>query len=250
MDLYFSVENQIITGAEDYKVVADSRNYLYACFSFSEEWTGVITAVFKNGKTVVNTVLDSDGRCLVPWETIKAGKLCVSCFCGDRITANYAIVKVLPSGYGNGTPPSEPTPDVYADITEKCSEAVSKSETVFTAYENGELKGEKGDKGEPGTTARSLLDLSEGTIGSPIQINRIPSGCYDISAGGWIGSSAGQKIQLDAGNIMMHNNTDKFLTVIKNTGLYNIYTAETDTDWENDCYCPTYKEIQDFIGGV
>ena len=43
--LKFNVKNQIITRTDDFRVVADSRNYLSAEFSFIEEGTGKMRAV-------------------------------------------------------------------------------------------------------------------------------------------------------------------------------------------------------------
>ena len=113
--LEFSVKNQIIERTDNFKVVADSRNYLQARFSFSEEWENEITAIFGTGDSYYNVILE-DNACVVPWEVIKAPFFSVSVVCGDRITANTVSVEVERSGYLVGKTPAEPTPDVYAQI--------------------------------------------------------------------------------------------------------------------------------------
>lgn len=121
MHIKFQVSNQIIKRTDVNRVVADSRNYLYASFSFSEEWQGVKTAIFKNGDMVKHVILIND-ECLVPWEVIKQGKLRVSVFCGDLITADEDIVYISPSGYEDGGEPEEPTPEVYQQIIKMIEE--------------------------------------------------------------------------------------------------------------------------------
>ncbi|MBO4941691.1 MAG: hypothetical protein J6D15_05770 [Clostridia bacterium] len=113
--LCFNIKNQIIERTDDFKVVADSRNYLTAHFSFSEEWEGDIVAIFGNGTQFYNVIL-SDNACTVPWEIIKAPFFTVSAVCGDRITANSVMVDVEKSGYVEGETPKEPTPEVYEQI--------------------------------------------------------------------------------------------------------------------------------------
>ena len=152
MNISFKVENQLIERTDEMTVVADSRNYLYADFEFSPEWTGTVTAVFKNEGVSYTAVLDSENKCTVPWEVITEGRFSVSCFCGNRITANRAYVDVLPSGYEEGETPAEPTPDAYANMVSIFEGASQKADAVYTAYRNGELKGEKGDKGDRGET--------------------------------------------------------------------------------------------------
>lgn len=148
MNISFEVTNQIIKRTDENKVVADSRNYLSAEFTFTDEWQGTITAVFKKDGTAYAVILDEENKCTVPWEVISEGRFSVSCFCGNRVTANRAFVGVIASGYEEGETPSEPTPDVYAELVERTDNAVNAANTVFTAYENGELKGDKGDNAE------------------------------------------------------------------------------------------------------
>ena len=124
MILFFTVDRQIITRQDYESVVQDSQNYLYAQFSFSEEWGGTITAVFRgrDGQTF-NVLLDESGKCLVPWEVITQSYFEVSVFCGNLITANVVKIFTIASGYAIGEEGREPTPDVYSQIIEKINES-------------------------------------------------------------------------------------------------------------------------------
>lgn len=158
MIISFEVENQIIKRTDKNRVVADSRNYLYAEFSFTEEWTGTVTAVFKKDSTSYAAIINGENKCMVPWEVLGEGRFSVSCFCGNRVTANKEYVTVIASGYEQGKTPSDPTPDVYSGLVELFDSAAQKADEVFTAYENGELKGEKGDTGAPAENQFPVLD--------------------------------------------------------------------------------------------
>ena len=180
MELLFNIDKQHISRIDKNRVAADSRNYLSARFSFSEEWDKLIkTAVFRHGSRIYCKVLEND-ICTVPWEVIASGIVYVSCFAGDRITTDIAKVYVSASGYAKGETPAEPTPDIYSQILDKINmlqsaqidrqviaEAVSEYmaemeagipdagqiESICAAYveeHKSELKGEPGEKGQPG----------------------------------------------------------------------------------------------------
>lgn len=120
--LEFIVDDQFIR-APHYTVVADSRDYLVARFTFSEQWQGLTkTAVFQgaDGKAYF-VVLDKD-TCPIPWEVIQPTRFLVSVFGGDRLTADRAMVEVAASGFtANGVTPPAPTPDVYNQVMEAVS---------------------------------------------------------------------------------------------------------------------------------
>lgn len=118
MLLTFNINKQLIRRTDCEIPVAKSENYLYAQFTFSDEWAGTKTAIFNNG-TPYSVILDEDNKCLVPWEVITASGFSVSVFCGQRITANVEFVGVLPTGYIEGQTPEPPTPSVYEQIIEE-----------------------------------------------------------------------------------------------------------------------------------
>ena len=152
--LEFNVSNQIITRVDDFDVVADSHNYLYAHFNFlTDEWNnnGTPTAIFTNDGETYNQILDGTNTCLVPHETLESDDkyILVSVFCGDRITANTASVFVIESGWNDDMEASTPpTPSVYAqiiarmngiedaveDATERAEDAATKADEAVSHY--------------------------------------------------------------------------------------------------------------------
>ena len=177
----FNVYKQKIKRTDTQQIVADSRNYLHAAFTFSDDdWTGIKTAIFKNGDVVKHAVLDDNNECLVPWEVIKPGILHVSVFCGDLITADTATVYINESGYEDGGIPEDPSPTVYEQIIAMLNEIetggipddkiaaavqayleahpveslteedVQRIVSEYVEAHKEELKGDKGDKGEQG----------------------------------------------------------------------------------------------------
>ena len=193
----FNVYKQKIKRTDTQQIVSDSRNYLHAAFTFSDDdWTGIKTAVFKNGDVVKHAILDDNNECLVPWEVIKSGILHVSVFCGDLITADTATVYINESGYKDGGEPEPPTPTVYEQIIamlneietggipdDKIADAVEKYlsehpvETLteedvqrivseYVAAHKEELKGDKGDKGDTGAPGADGKDGADGAAGA------------------------------------------------------------------------------------
>ncbi len=116
--LDFSVDGQNIH-APHQKVVADSRNYLLARFSFDEVWQGLTkTAVFQGADGKVYHMLLEGDSCAIPAEVIKPTRFTVSVFGGDRLTTDRAVVEVAASGMLDGVIPPVPTPDIYTQLTE------------------------------------------------------------------------------------------------------------------------------------
>ncbi len=114
--LTFQVEEQCIR-APRCKVVSDSRNYLRARFSFSENWRGLTkTAVFQGADGQAYHMLLEDDSCVIPAEVITPTRFFVSVFGGDRLTTDRAVVAVEASGFAAGVTPPTPTPDIYAQL--------------------------------------------------------------------------------------------------------------------------------------
>lgn len=123
MNLYFDVRHQHIERTDHERPVADSRNFLHAHFNFlTDEWNGITkTACFWRGDEAYNVILDDDDNALVPWEVLSEGCFEVSCYGGDLITNDRAIVRITKSGYAEGKTPENPTPSVYSTILNKLS---------------------------------------------------------------------------------------------------------------------------------
>lgn len=144
--LTFEVENQRIRRTDNFYVVAKSKEYLYARFTFTDDWgTQTKTAQFKDTctDTVYEVLIDENGICLVPWEVLEEGdvKVEVTVFAGDRITANCASFRVHETGYSDDAESSQPpTPSIYAQIIERMDgietemeEATQRAEDAATA---------------------------------------------------------------------------------------------------------------------
>lgn len=137
LDIIFKVDYQTIKRVDNQKVVADSQNYLYAKFIFeSDDWNGIITALFNDTKTL----LDKDNRCLVPFNVIKYPSFTTSVFCGSLHTANECVVNVEKSGYKEGSEPPSPTPDLYDQLVQLVGEQADKAEEqANTAKEQADV---------------------------------------------------------------------------------------------------------------
>lgn len=114
LTLEFNVDGQKIYYDEKNKTVADSRQYLYTAFYFSDEWKSPKFALFSaeiNTENPIVVQLDENDGCYAPSEIIKAPGFYVSVYCayGERlITADKRQVSVSPSGYSNKSVPPVP----------------------------------------------------------------------------------------------------------------------------------------------
>lgn len=153
------LENGFVVPYES--TVSDSVKFEKIKFNFPREWLGYTkTAVFTNGETTINVVLDGsntlatgENECYIPHEVIKCPGFTVSVFGvdGDSIaTSAKALVKVMESGYVIGENPSDPTPTEYQQIINIISETKSIAQSVRDDADSGLFKGEKGDTGPQG----------------------------------------------------------------------------------------------------
>ena len=137
--LRFLITNQTIERVDDFDVVGDSKNYLYAQFDFAtEEWDGLVkTALFRRGTngTVYEVLLEND-KCLVPHEVLSGEDrfVYVSVFAGDLITVNKERFYVESSGYWDDAESSvDPTPSVYQQIMDRLADV---EDTVIESAES------------------------------------------------------------------------------------------------------------------
>lgn len=132
--LKFEVSKQKLIKISLDIVVADSRNYLTALFTFSEDWDEYTpkVATFNriDKENCCYSVIIEDGQCVVPWEVlVDKGTMEVSVQGGDLITTNPVAVNILRSGAKNGLAPTESSPSVYkyiVDMAENIKNSVAK----------------------------------------------------------------------------------------------------------------------------
>lgn len=156
MYITFTLKNQIIKRTDKNIVVANSKNYLRAKFTFlTDDWGGTVTGIF-NGFTAI---LDKNNECVVPWEALQfPGELMVSAFCGDRQTANKAFLPIMESGYTVRQTPEPPTPDVYQQLIAIAKNAENVANSVRSDADAGKFKGEMGPQGPKGADGTVAFD--------------------------------------------------------------------------------------------
>jgi len=163
--LKFCIDHQKITRMDDFYVVADSANYLTAEFSFTDDWTGIKTAVFRRGENWWNVLL-TDDACTIPWEALQGqGILYVSAFCDNLVTANSAPVRVYQSGYMDEmTEP--PTPTVYSQILDALGEVQATLDDVIDTATDAatEAATSASDAAESAQAARASAESIEGAV--------------------------------------------------------------------------------------
>ena len=159
--LKFNTEHQTITRIDSFSPVADSRNYLTASFIMSEEWSGDIIAIFGHNGSYYHQKLEG-GRCLVPWEVIRAPYFTVSLFCGDLVTANTVQVAVAPSGMIDGEVPGTPTPTVFqqmlGEIRAEVAHDTAAARQEMKQYTDGRISAEADDRTAADSELRSLIE--------------------------------------------------------------------------------------------
>ena len=146
MIIEINIEKQIGSRTDQNKVVADSQNYLKVHFTFTDEWTGTKTALFKHKhqKQSYAAILDETDSCIVPHEVIKSGCFYISAICGDLITANNVLIEVDDSGYNAGATLSDPTPSVYNQILTAAENAEKIAQSVRNDADAGKFNGSAG----------------------------------------------------------------------------------------------------------
>lgn len=133
--LDFFVDEQFIR-APHHRVVADSRDYLTARFSFGEAWQGLTkTAVFLGADGRAYHMLLTDDACAVPPQVLRPTQFFVSVFGGDRLTTDRVAVEVVASGFVEGITPPPTTADIYTQLTQVFDTAREAAQTAATEAE-------------------------------------------------------------------------------------------------------------------
>ncbi len=182
--LTFQVQNQQIRRTDNFYVVAKSRNYLYAKFTFSDDWgDGTKTAQFHHqcsSDPPYEMILNQYGICLVPWEVLEdVGTVEVTVFGGDLITANTAKFKVHESGYSeDGESSQPPTPSVYQQILDRMDgiedamvDATERSETAAQSAEESASDAETAAGKATGSATSAAASAGEASTSATLAGN-------------------------------------------------------------------------------
>ncbi len=204
----FSVDRQRIA-ASDVSVVADSRNYLSAWFTFDETWDGVEkTAVFSQGENVYNMLL-TDDMCRIPAEVITGDGFYVSVFGGDLITADKIKIAVTPSGLAEGVAPPVPTQSIYDQmlnlVASEAAIAAGSAEEAADSAKTAKTWADESQKSarsaaESAEKLNFAADAVEGCIEAADKANGITEGYVVIeqNAGSSLKVWVGTKAEYDA----------------------------------------------------
>lgn len=149
----FTINNRVIKGDQDLFIIGDNADYT-AEFLFDAEWNGKTkTARFiaPNGK--YKDVLIKEDKCTIPVEILKAGYSKVGVYSAEMTTTEHKffVNKSIKNETGFE---AEPTADVYEQLTKHLDELYESMPNEVARYfeeHKDELKGDKGEKGEPGS---------------------------------------------------------------------------------------------------
>lgn len=127
-------------------VTTGSVGTVTAAFGFDAEWDGFArTAIFAAGGTVKRVVLDDANACVVPWEVLTNCKqltIGVVGTSGNRVLPSVPVTIPIIEGVCNGgTPPDDPTPDIYAQLLDLAKETQQIAQSVRDDANAGKFNG-------------------------------------------------------------------------------------------------------------
>lgn len=135
--LQLRIMNQNISYYATSRIVADSQGYLYFTLETSEEWNEYVKVVqfTRDGKTYDVPDVRPGVQYQVPWEAlVGGGTMFVSCYgmSGEtnRATTNELEITVYDSGFYEGDPSTDPTPDKYQQFVDQVLDAKRDAETA------------------------------------------------------------------------------------------------------------------------
>lgn len=152
-------------------VTTGSVETVTAAFAFDAEWDGFVrTAIFTADGTVKRVVLDDANACAVPWEVLENCKqltIGVVGTSGNRVLPSVPVTIPIIEGVCNGgTPPDDPTPDIYAQLLDLAKETQQIAQSVRDDADAGKFTGSPGDKGEKGDTGEKGDKGDKGDTGA------------------------------------------------------------------------------------
>lgn len=169
----FEVKNQKLSLTSNIKVVADSQDYLYAEFSFTEDWADVVKlAQFSRGEQRFRLLLDEHDRVKVPWEVLKGKGFFVITVTGNNeenepnkvITTNPVRVQVGESGLIDGEVFEESTQGVEGSVLHQImakTEEANTSATNAAASERAAATSETNAAGSARTASTKAGEASD-----------------------------------------------------------------------------------------
>ena len=135
--LQLRIMNQNISYYATSRIVADSQGYLYFTLETSEEWNEYVKVVqfTRDGKTYDVPDIRPGVQYKVPWEAlVGGGTMFVSCYgmSGEtnRATTNELEITVYDSGFYEGGPSEDPTPDKWQQFVDQVIDAKRDAETA------------------------------------------------------------------------------------------------------------------------
>ena len=178
--IHISANEQLLTSAEcPLKVASNTVSYIEAVFELGENWTGYdsVRAVWSTYMDTIATVLDSEGKCVVPHEVMTrtqkvfvnlVGSVVEDDELTDRLTT-YPILAVVVNADAlvEGTETAPITPSQFEQFVNEVSEEVSKIKDIVSTTLNddytltfvfsdgtettvGPIRGEQGEQGIQG----------------------------------------------------------------------------------------------------
>ena len=122
MIIKFKIQNQTLIRLDSFKPVENSKEYLYANFEFSEDWSSITNkrALFTYNDKTYERVIDENNQCNVPYVVIKSSGFNIMVVGqnddGLLIDTDNPFIYVLKTGNVNGL--VVPLTDIQSDTLE------------------------------------------------------------------------------------------------------------------------------------
>ena len=227
-EIVIAVKNKVAKGCRK-SIVCDNSDYVMK-FEFDEEWADFTTktARFIWNNQYRDVVFDGD-RCAVPVIT-SASYFSVGVFAGELKTTTPAVFSCRKSILSEAGTPSEPTPDVYAEIMRLLNEKPN-AENVYTKSETDELLSAKMGRDETYSKAEIDEKISQAGVDDVYTKSEIDAKLGEVYSKSEIDTKFSEIGTVDLTEIEMkiQQNSDE-ITLLKET---SEQTAKTISELEN-----------------